>query len=97
LAAGMAAQSVYYLEQANIVTILSARLWNTSEILSEKSIIGRMLHTLVGYSDQPTALQGLAYIFTLAAIFVLARILSSPPPSHRPPVFRSHRHWLVNE
>jgi high-affinity iron transporter len=97
LAAGMAAQSVYYLEQANIVTILSARLWNTSEILSEKSIIGRMLHTLVGYSDQPTALQGLAYIVTLAAIFVLARILSSPPPSHRPPVFRSHRHWLVNE
>jgi high-affinity iron transporter len=97
LAAGMAAQSVYYLEQANIVTMLSARLWNTSELLSEKSMIGRVLHTLVGYSDQPTVLQGLAYIFTFAAIFVLARILSSPPPSHRPPVHRSHRHRLVNQ
>jgi high-affinity iron transporter len=97
LAAGMAAQSVYYLEQANIVTILSARLWNTSEILSEKSMIGRVLHTLVGYSDQPTALQGLAYIFTLAAIFVFGRILSSPPPSRRPPIPHSNRHRLVNE
>jgi high-affinity iron transporter len=97
LAAGMAAQCIYYLEQANIVTILSARLWNTSEILSEKSMIGRVLHTLVGYSDQPTSLQGLAYIFTLAAIFVLGKILSSPPTSRRPPVPHSNRHRLVNE
>ncbi len=97
LAAGMAAQCVYYLEQANIVTILSARLWNTSEILSEKSVMGRVLHTLVGYSDQPTAMQGLAYIFTLAAIFVLGKILSSPSPSCPPPVPESHRHRLVNE
>ena len=81
LAAGMAAQCVSYLEQANIVTILGATLWNTSDILSEKSMLGRVLHTLVGYSDQPTAMQGLAYIFTLAVIFVLGSILSSPPPS----------------
>jgi high-affinity iron transporter len=80
LAAGMAAQCVYYLEQANAVTIMSAALWNTSEILSEKSIPGRVLHTLVGYSDQPTALQALAYIFALAIIFGLGRIFSSPPP-----------------
>ena len=97
LAAGMAAQCIYYLEQANIVTILSARLWNASEILSEKSMIGRVLHTLVGYSDQPTVLQGLAYIFTLAAILVLGKILSSPSPSRRPPVPDSNRHSLVNE
>lgn len=97
LAAGMAAQCIYYLEQANIVTILSARLWNASEILSEKSMIGRILHTLIGYSDQPTAMQGLAYTFTLAAIFVLGRILSSPSPSRRPPVPHSNRHRLVNK
>lgn len=81
LAAGMAAQCVYYLEEANIVTVLSTTLWNTSEILSEKSMLGRVLHTLIGYSDQPTVLQGLAYIFTLAVIFVLGRILASPPPT----------------
>ena len=76
---------LFRLEQANIVTILSARLWNTSEILSEKSMIGRVLHTFVGYSDQPTAIQGLAYVLTLGVIIALGKILSSPPPS-RPEV-----------
>jgi high-affinity iron transporter len=91
LAAGMAAQCVSYLEQANVVTIMSAALWNTSEILSEKSILGRVLHTLVGYSDQPSVLQALAYVLTLAVIFVLGRIFSSSPPS-RPAVSSSgHR------
>jgi high-affinity iron transporter len=80
LAAGMAAQCVNYLEQANAVTILSATLWNTSGILSEKSILGRVLHTLVGYTDQPTALQGLAYAFALAIISGLGKMLSLPWP-----------------
>jgi high-affinity iron transporter len=81
LAAGMAAQCVYYLEQADVVNILGGTLWNTSNILSEKSIVGRVLHTLIGYSDQPTAMQGLAYIATLAAILVLGRIASRPRPA----------------
>ena len=96
LAAGMAAQCVSYLEQANIVTILGATLWNTSDILSEKSMLGRVLRTLVGYSDQPTAMQGLAYIFTLAVIFVLGRILSSPPPT-RPAAPHQSGRRLVSE
>ncbi|MGH6811403.1 MAG: FTR1 family iron permease [Methylocella sp.] len=91
LAAGMAAQCVHYLEQANVVTIMSATLWNTSATLSEKSILGRVLHTLVGYSDQPTAFQGLAYVLTLAAIFVFGRIFSSLPPSRPAISLSGHR------
>jgi high-affinity iron transporter len=91
LAAGMAAQCVSYLEQANVVTIMSAALWNTSEILSEKSILGRVLHTLIGYSDQPSVLQALAYVLTLAVIFVLGRIFSSSPPSRPAVSLSGHR------
>jgi high-affinity iron transporter len=91
LAAGMAAQCVFYLEQANVVTIMSSALWNTSGILSEKSIPGRVLHTLIGYSDQPSALQALAYVLTLAVIFVLGRIFSSPPPSRPAVSLSGHR------
>jgi high-affinity iron transporter len=91
LAAGMATQCVSYLELATAVTLLSATLWNMSEILSEKSVPGRVLHTLVGYSDQPTLLQGLAYISALAVIFVLGKIFSSSPsrPSRQPPLIAS--------
>ena len=76
-----AVQSIYYLKQANNVTIVNARLWIMSAILFEKSIIRRLLHTLIGCSDYPTAMQGVAYIFTLAVIIVLGKILSFPAPS----------------
>ncbi|SFK12041.1 FTR1 family iron permease [Methylocapsa palsarum] len=94
LAAGMAAQCVYYLEQADVVRVLGATLWNTSNVLSEKSIAGRVLHTLVGYSDQPTVLQGLAYIATLSTIFGLGRLASRPRPALRTVPEPSHKHVM---
>ena len=73
LAAGMAAQAVAYLEQANAVTALETILWDSSNILSDSSLVGRALHTLVGYTDRPTEMQALAYLATLALMFVLMR------------------------
>ncbi|MGB8316196.1 MAG: FTR1 family protein, partial [Aestuariivirga sp.] len=78
LAAGMAAQSASFLEQAGLVEFLGSTVWNTSGILSEKSIPGRVLHTLIGYSDQPTILQFVVYLATLTAIFVLTKLASKP-------------------
>lgn len=76
LAAGMAAQAVYFLQQANVVTILDTTVWDTSWILTEKSLAGRALHTLIGYTDQPTALQLIVYLASLAAIYVLMKIFA---------------------
>ncbi|RFB78496.1 FTR1 family iron permease [Methylovirgula sp. 4M-Z18] len=77
LAAGMAAQAVSFLEQAGFATILSQTLWDTSGILAEGSIGGRVLHTLVGYSDQPSILQAVAYVVTLVAILGLAKLVKA--------------------
>ena len=78
LAAGMAAQSASFLEQAGLVEFLGNTVWDTSSMLSEKSIPGRILHTLIGYSDQPTMLQLAVYVATLAAIFMLTKLTSKP-------------------
>ena len=78
LAAGMAAQSASFLERAGLVEFLGTTLWDTSSIVSEKSIPGRVLHTLIGYSDQPTMLQFVVYLATLATIFVLTKLTSKP-------------------
>jgi high-affinity iron transporter len=75
LAAGMAAQAVRFLQSAGVVTALHTRLWDTSWLLSDSSILGRMLHVLVGYTDRPTGLQLLAYLATLATIVVLMRLV----------------------
>jgi len=88
LAAGMAAQSVSFLEKAGLVDFLGITVWDTSGVLSEKSIAGRILHTLVGYSDQPTLLQLLAYLATLAVIFLATKLAGRlrTPNTVEPPV-----------
>jgi high-affinity iron transporter len=74
LAAGLAAQSVAFLQQAGLVTVLNETVWDSSGLLSERSIIGRILHTLVGYADQPSALQVVVYLATLVLIFALTEL-----------------------
>ena len=81
LAAGLAAQSVVFLQQAGIVTALEATVWDTSSILSDTSLFGRVLHTLVGYSDQPSAMQLVVYLITLVVIFSLTKLFASPSPT----------------
>ena len=75
LAAGMAAQAVSFLEQAGVANIFSQTIWNSSGILSEKSIPGRILHTLVGYADQPTLLQLMAYLAVIAVIWISSKAM----------------------
>jgi high-affinity iron transporter len=79
LAAGLAAQCAGFLQQAWIVTALSDTVWDTSAILPDSSFLGRVLHTFIGYTDQPTALQLLVYVGTLAAIVTATR-LAAPAP-----------------
>jgi high-affinity iron transporter len=84
LAAGLAAQSVLFFEQAGLITVLSQTAWDTSAILSDTSLFGRVLHTLVGYADEPSILQVLVYLATLAAIFTLSKLYSPRRPSTAP-------------
>ena len=83
LAAGMAAQAVAFLEAANALTALGTTLWDTSWLLSDRSMLGRALHTLIGYIDQPTALELLVYLATLAVTFVLLKLFSREPMQAR--------------
>ena len=78
LAAGMAAQAIAFLEQANILTVGDETVWDTSWILSDSSFLGRALHTLIGYVDQPTAMQVVVYAATLGTIILLMKLFAAP-------------------
>jgi high-affinity iron transporter len=82
LAAGMAAQAVAFLESANWLTSLDTVVWDTSWLLSETSIAGRALHTLIGYTDQPTQMQLLVYVAVIAVTFLLMRLIASDRGRH---------------
>jgi high-affinity iron transporter len=84
LAGGLAAQSVAFLQQAGIVTAFSQTLWDTSTILPDNSLFGRVLHTLIGYSDQPSLMQGLAYAATIATIILATKLAAPARRPHAP-------------
>jgi high-affinity iron transporter len=81
LAAGMASQAIVFLQQAGLVTVLSHAVWDTSGVLSDGSLAGKALHTLVGYADRPTGIQLIVYATTLVTIFFLMRLFGHPPRS----------------
>ena len=83
LAAGLAAQAIAFLQQADILTALDQTVWDTSWILSNSSYLGSALHTLIGYVDQPTAMQLVVYAATLTVIAVLMKLFSASV-AHRP-------------
>jgi high-affinity iron transporter len=82
LAAGMAAQAVAFLERANWLNSLDTVVWDSAWLLSEASIPGRALHTLVGYTDQPTEMQLVAYLAVLLVTFLLMRLTGSQRANH---------------
>jgi high-affinity iron transporter len=66
LAAGLAAQAVAFLQQGGYVEILTSTVWDTSWLLPEDSLAGRLLHTLIGYTDRPSEAQLVIYLLTVA-------------------------------
>jgi high-affinity iron transporter len=79
LAAGMASQAIAFLQQADILTAYDQTVWDTSWILSDGSFLGRALHALIGYVDQPSAMQVIVYAATLGVIVVLMKLFAVTP------------------
>jgi high-affinity iron transporter len=73
-----------FLQQAGVVSVLSHVVWDTSSVISDGSLTGKVLHTLIGYADRPTGLQLVAYFVTLTTMFALMRIYGHAPGSKRP-------------
>ena len=77
LAAGMAAQAVLFLQNGGYINALTNTLWDTSWLLPEDGIAGRLLHTLVGYSEAPNGAQLIAYGATIVLMLLLMRTVGS--------------------
>ncbi len=78
LTAGLAAQAAGYLNQAGLLPALGTSLWDTSQLLSQASIVGQLLHILVGYIARPSGIQLLFYVVTLLTVLVLMRLVGRP-------------------
>ncbi len=86
LAAGLAAQAVFFLQQANYLQGMATPVWDTSWLLDDDSIPGRLLHTLIGYTAMPDAAQLLAYALVIALMLALMRVARGRTSASRQPV-----------
>lgn len=68
LAASMASQAARFLIQADLLPSLGAPLWDTSNVLSQTTALGTLLHGLIGYDAQPAGMQVVFYVVVLIAI-----------------------------
>ena len=77
LAAGMASSGAAFLVQAGILPSLGTEIWNTAWLLKDSTILGKTLHTLIGYTARPSGIQIIFYVVTLSVIGVLTWLFGS--------------------
>jgi high-affinity iron transporter len=84
LAAGLAAQAVAFLQQAGRLEVLTSTVWDLSGVLPEDGWAGRVLHSLIGYTDRPSGAQLVVYATTVAGIAGLMALASRARRRARP-------------
>jgi hypothetical protein len=72
LAAGMAAQAAGFLVQADLLPPFGEAVWDTSAVLTDNSLLGKALHTVIGYVARPDGVQVLFYLATMLGIWLLS-------------------------
>ncbi len=62
-AAGLLAHAVGEYQEIGLLPVLTAQAWNTEALLSNESVLGSVLSSLVGYNANPSVLEVVGYIF----------------------------------
>ncbi|MGH7125412.1 MAG: FTR1 family iron permease, partial [Stellaceae bacterium] len=68
LAAGLASQGAGFLAQADLLPALGNEVWDTSWLIDDDGVLGRVLHVLVGYTAHPAGIQLLFWLLTAAIL-----------------------------
>ena len=69
-AAGLVAHGVHEFIEAGIIPAVIEPVWDTGAIISESSVPGQILKTLLGYNSNPALVEMLAYFGYLAGVLI---------------------------
>ncbi len=78
LVAGLSAQGANFLAAAGYFPDFSETMWDSSWLISEDGLLGRALHTLIGYSAHPTAIELIFYGATFALLVSMVKLATRP-------------------
>jgi len=71
IASGMASQAAMNLVTINWLPPLIDRLWDTSWLVPQTSLLGEILHVMIGYDEGPSGIQFLVFIGSLLTMSLL--------------------------
>lgn len=83
IAAGLVGHSIMGLQELGVLPS-QAPVWDTSWLISDDGLAGRLLHAFVGYEARPTLWQVIGYLAYLA-FFGLTFVKALRPTSIKPP------------
>jgi high-affinity iron transporter len=75
-AAGLVAHGVHELNEVGWIPAVIEHVWDTNAILSDTSLLGEVLKTLLGYNGNPSLTEVLAYAAYFVAIAIGLRLNS---------------------
>lgn len=83
-AAGLLADAVENLQQLGWLSIGTHVMWNSSGAITESSNIGDILHSMLGYADHPTIMQGVVYVtYVVVSVSAFVAMGRSPRATKR--------------
>lgn len=74
IAGGFAASAAGILTSSGFIMFLSDQLWDSSWLIADRSMTGKILHIVTGYIARPNGLQVIAYFSTILLINILIQI-----------------------
>jgi len=82
IAAGLAAEAAGILTSSGFIELYSDQLWDTSWLVSNESIIGKILNIIIGYDSRPNGMQLAFYLASILITVSFMRLRSII--SHKP-------------
>jgi high-affinity iron transporter len=77
IAAGLSAEAAKILVSVGAIDVLNIPLWDTSDIISDGSIIGKILKVVVGYHSRPCGIEIVFYAVTILVSCALTKFFDS--------------------
>ena len=69
IAAGLASEAAGILTSSGIIEVYREALWDTSGIVDNGSVIGKLLRITIGYDSKPNGMQIIFYFSTIIVTF----------------------------
>lgn len=76
IAASLASEAAAILTSTGIIDILSEQLWDSSWLVSDASIFGKILNITIGYDARPNAMQFIFYLSTISLTLLMVQFRS---------------------